>query len=69
MVTRGLDRALEAIGECRRRAPELKAVFGPLTPQAEALGALIAALDLAERALTAPDRSHPRGEPEGLPMR
>lgn len=56
MHTRRMDQALEAIGECRRRAPELRAVFGPLTPESEALGALIAALDLAERALLAPDR-------------
>jgi hypothetical protein len=58
VVTERLDRALAAMHECRLRTPELKAVFDALTPQAEALNALIAALDLADRALRAP-----RGEP------
>lgn len=51
MLTRRLDRAFEAMTECRRRAPDLTAVFGPGTAEREALNALIAALDLAERAL------------------
>lgn len=51
MVTQTLDRAFAAMDECRRRTPELTAIFRPGTPEREALNALIAALDLAERAL------------------
>lgn len=51
MLSRTLDRAFEAMAECRRRTPDLTAVFGPGTAEREALNALIAALDLAERAL------------------
>lgn len=54
MVTRRLDRALEAISECRARTPDLKAAFSQGTPQVEALNALLAALDLADRALRTP---------------
>ena len=56
MPTAQLDRALEALHEARLRTPELKAVFGPGTAQREALNALIAALDYADRTLRAPDR-------------
>ena len=51
MVTESLDRAFDAMRECRRRTPDLTAVVGPLSPEREALNALMAALDLAERAL------------------
>jgi hypothetical protein len=57
MVTQSLDRAFAAMDECRRRTPDLTAVFGPGTPEREALNALIAALDLAQRALRTPPKA------------
>jgi len=51
MVTRRLDRAFEAVSECRRRAPDLTDAYAAGTPEREAVNALIAALELAERAL------------------
>jgi len=55
MSTPQLDRAFAALHEARLRAPELAAVFGPGTAQREALNALLAALDYADRSFRAPD--------------
>ncbi len=59
MITRRLDRALEAMHACRLRTPDMREVFGPNTPQWEALTALMAALDYAERSLQAPAAGAP----------
>jgi len=51
MTTQQIDQALYAMHLCQLRTPALKAVFRPGSPQAEALAALTAALERADRVL------------------
>ena len=51
MMTQQIDQALYAMHVCQLRTPGLKALYRPGTPQSEALAALMAALERADRVL------------------
>lgn len=49
MWTRRIDRALEAIGSCRRRLPELGELYPAGSPEREAIDKAVAAVEQARR--------------------
>lgn len=55
MMTQTIDQALYAMHMCQLRTPGLRALYRPGTPQSEALAALIAALERADRVLNGGD--------------
>ncbi len=51
MLTRKIDRALDAMAACKDRVPALREIYRADSPEGLALGQLMDAVDRAQRAL------------------
>jgi hypothetical protein len=51
MLTRKIDRALDAMAACRDRLPALREIYRADSPESLALGSLLEAVELTQRVL------------------
>ncbi|CAN5346597.1 hypothetical protein BH10PSE3_BH10PSE3_11780 [soil metagenome] len=51
MLTRKIDRALDAMAACKDRVPALREIYRADSPEGQALGHLMDAVEQAQRAL------------------
>lgn len=60
MLTRRIDRALDALHVCEERVPELREIYPQGSPQALALDAVMASIDNAKAVLFEPVGTKPK---------